>query len=603
MKSLVSWDGEAGESEAGARFSPNGTMIAYSLTKNGQRNIWTKQVPDGKPNPITDGKWNYFNPIWSADGQRIAFVSNRDNQLAIWAMPFSGGELTPISAIEGGSVTLLQWSKNGGTIYFQQGYNFFGLDIASRQISQLTHFDEINQAQFFSLSPNEDRIAYSAGPNEQLRLFVMDLKGRQSVQITNDDASDEYPFWLPDGERIIYSSKRDGIFQTCIAYLNENRREQLNLGITDTLISDVASGGDKILFRQSREESDLWQVTIDSKSETQITTDSGLELWSDASSDGKNIVFQATTESTHLFGGSIVIRSTDDNQQINITSNGFSPTYSPDGRRVAFLRYADNHVNIWAASRTGADERQLTTDGIRFSGFTFMPYNRVQIKDYSWSPDGNSLIYSAKRSGVWNVWLVRADGTGEPRQLTQNSDETVQVSCPLFAPDGKRIAYTVGPLRPTSESETTIKLANVDGGDGETLFTSGSLFRLLCWERSGKGLLIAMSDDRSSAKPTRVKLVHIAPGNSRTELAVVAATYFNNIQFSPDGKKIAYAAHENGKDNIKVISTSGGESTTTLATADPNVYVSGLAWSPDSKTVYYGKQKKIRTISMIENFK
>ena len=601
IKPLIIWDGEAGEGDVGARFSPNGAMIAYSLTKNGQTNIWTKQIPDGKPNPITDGKLNYFNPIWSPDGQRIAFVSNRDNQLAIWAMPFSGGELTPVKAMES-NTRLLHWSKNGATIYYVSGFNLFALDIASKQITQLTNFDDRNQAQYFSISPSEDRIAYSSGPNERLQIFVMPIGGGSPVQVTtNDEGKDEYPFWLPDGNRIIYSSKRDGIFQTCIAYLNEHNSEQINLGISDTLISDVAPGGDKILFSQSREESDLWQVGIDDKSETQITSDSGLELWSDVSPDGKSVVFQATTESKHLLEGSLLIRSIDDKQQINIASNGFSPTFSPDGRQVAFLRDADNLINLWITGRNGADERQLTTEGIWFDGFSVVPYNRIQVKDYSWSPDGNSLIYCAKKDG--NIWQVAADGANAPRQITNNTDKNVRFSCPLFAPDGKRIGYLSSVAKPSAGAKSTTNICLLNGENPEIIFSSESVFKLIGWEQFGNNLIIAMPEDKPTAKLTKVRLILISAGNNRTDLASIEAAYFDNIQLSPDRQKIAFATREDGKDNLRVISMVGDDNAKITASVDPNVYISGIAWSPDGKAIYYSKQKQVGTISMIENFK
>jgi eukaryotic-like serine/threonine-protein kinase len=603
IKQLISWDGEAGEGHAGARFSPNGAMIAYSLTKNGQRNIWTKQIPDGKPNPITDGKWDYHNPVWSPDGQRIAFVSNRDNQKAIWAMPFSGGELTLIKAFESDNVVnLLRWSKNGATIYYRQGFNLFALDIASRQITKLTNFDSTNPAQFFSLSPDEDRIAYSAGSNERLHIFVMPVGGAP-VQMTSDEASDEYPFWLPDGKRIIYSSKRDGVFQTCIVYLDEGRTEQINLGINDTLISDVAPDGGRILFQQSREESDLWRVGTDGKSETQITADSGLELWSDVSPDGKSVVFQAATESKHLLEGSILLRSTDDNQQINVASNGFSPTFSPDGRRIAFLRTAKSLINLWIADRNGADERQLTTEGLWFAGFSLVPYNRVQTKDYSWSPDGGSLIYCAKKDGLWNVWQVALTGDLMPRQISHNTDENVRFSGLFFAPDGKRIAYTASAVKTSSDAKKTINLYVSDGENTSMFFSSASVFKPLGWEKSGGNLLIAIAEDKSIAKPAKVRLSFISDGNNRTDLALIEAAYFQNIQLSPDGRRIAFAAREDGKDNIRIISVAGDENIKVTANLDPTTYLASLVWSPDGKTIYFSKQKQVGTISMIENFK
>ena len=599
-KSLVAWDAEAGEGNAGARFSPNGTMIAYSMTKNGQRNIWTKQIPDGKPNPITDDSWSYFNPIWSPDGQRIAFVSNRDNQIGIWATPFSGGDLTPIKSVESG-VSLMHWSKNGATIYYQREFNLFALDIASKQITQLTNLVETDKPQFFSLAPNEDRLAYSSGANEKLHIFVVDLNGGQPEQVTNDEAaSDEYPFWLPDGERIIYSSRRGGIFQTCIAYLKENRSKQMILGISDTLISDVASGGDKILFSQSREESDLWQVNLDQKSETRITTEPGLELWADVSPDGKSIVLQTTTEAKHLLGGAIKIYSNDDKRQIKIAADGFSPAFSPDGRRIAFLRYAGNLSNIWVTERDGT-EKPLTTKGIWFAGFSMMPYSRLQDNGFSWSPDGNSLVYSAKNDGLWNIWQVAADGLSEPQQISANTDPNRKFSAPLVSPGGEELAFVSSPLKPQTDAKETHDVYLLSKQKSEVVFSSESFVKLIGWKQPGDNLIIAVPDGSPTANPTKVKLVQISAGNVGTDLALIDAAYFYNIRISPDGQMIAYAAHEDGKDNIRVIS--GGANTKITSNAEPNVYFLGIAWSPDGSAIYYSRQKKTEFISMIENFK
>jgi Tol biopolymer transport system component/DNA-binding winged helix-turn-helix (wHTH) protein len=595
IKSLITWNDEAGEGDNGAVFSPNATMIAYSMTKNGQRNIWTKQIPDGKANQITDGNWNYFNPIWSPDGQRIAFLSNRDNQLAVWSMPFSGGEFTPVKVLESEIVNLLKWSKDGRSIYYRQDFNLFSLNLDSKQTTQLTNFAATNKPQFFNISPDEKRLAYSSGPNERLHIFVVSLNGGQPLQITNDQAaSDEYPFWMPDGERIIYSSKRNGIFQTCIAYLQEQRTEQLNLDITDTLISDVAANGDKVLFSKSSEESDLWQANIDEKSELQITSEAGLELWSDGSPDGKNIVMETATEAKHILGGEIKTYSNNDKQQVNIASNGFSPTYSPVGNKIAFLRYADNLTNIWIAEKDGT-EKQLTTNGIWFSGFSLMPYNRVQVKDYSWSPDGKSLIYCAKIDGFYNVWQIADDGLTQPTQISNNSDANLVFSSPMFSPAGEQIAF-VSSLKENS----SVHLLNKQ--NTETVYSTDSIVKLIGW-KSVTDLIIATPEGKQTAKPTNVKLAKISIGNEQTEIDSIDAAYFNNIQLSPDGQRIAFATNVDAKDIVRIMQVSNSANSEIISNLAPNIYASGITWAKDGKSIFYSRQKRVRQISMIENFK
>lgn len=609
VKQLLTWNAEAGEEDARARFSPNGTMIAYSLIKSGQSNIWTKQVPEGKSNAVTDGKWNYYSPVWSPDGQRIAFISDKDDQLAIWAMPFAGGELTYIMAVENRNTSLLKWSRNGEKIYFQQGdsrtgLNVFAFDLASKQVTRVTNFDAGNLEQFFSISPDEESIAYSSGPDDRLHIFIMPINGGPPLQITKDnEANDEIPLWMPDGKRIIYSSQRDGIFQTCIAYLDEGRTEQINLGLNDTLVADVSSDGSRILFQQSREESDIWEIGLDSKSETQITSEAGLELWPDVSSDGKNIVFQAATESKHVLEGSVLVRSLEDKQQITVASNGFSPAFSPDGRNVAFLRNAGNSVDLWVTGRNGAGERQLTTEDISFPGFSLVPYNRVQVKDYSWSPDGNSLIYAGKREGISNIWQAAADGSAAPRGISNNPDENVRLSSPIFGPDGKRIAWSSARLKVSPDGRRPTDLYLWDGKSAAVVFSSKSTAKLIGWS-GNNSLVVASTDSKLIAKPARVLFTLISTdGRPPRELASVEAAYFYNIQISPDGRRIAFSVREDGRDNIRSISLTGGAGSAITANTDPTTYISSLVWSSGSKTIYFGKQKQVGTISMIDNFK
>lgn len=601
MTALVSWDIEAGDGDAGARFSPQGTMIAYSETKDSKRNIWTKQIPDGKPTRITDGDQGYHNPIWSHDGQSIAFVSGRDDHRTIWSMPFTGGLLTPLKELETGA-NLLYWSRDRSTIYYRVRFNVFTLDISSGQVRQLTNFDSTDHAQFFSISPGEDRIAYSSGPNERLHIFVMPLGGGPPVQVTDGEASDEYPFWLPDGQRIIYSSKRDGVFQPRIASLDEGRTEPIDLDISDTLIGDVAADGSRILFQQFKEESDLWQLRIGDKSETRITSDPGLELWSDASPDGRHIVFQATTESKHLLEGSIRVRSIDDDQQLNIASNGFDPTFSPDGRHVAFLRHAGNLVNLWITGTSGGNERGVTTDGIGFPSYTEMPYNRLQVRDYSWSPDGNSLIYVARNNGFWNIWRAGFDGATAPQAITNNTDPDIRFACPLYATDGKGIAYLASGTKPSSGGATTAFIMQI-GEEPNLLFSSASVFKLIGWAPDGKRLIIAVPETQSTEKPSTVRLRFVSGENNAKDLAMIDSAYYHDVQLSPDGSRIAIATRESGMDAIRVILTTGGENASIATTIDPAVHVSSIGWSPDSRSVYYSKQKKVGSIAMIDNFK
>ncbi|GAC1399802.1 MAG: hypothetical protein NVSMB56_14890 [Pyrinomonadaceae bacterium] len=60
---------------------------------------------------------------------------------------------------------------------------------------------------------------------------------------------------------------------------------------------------------------------------------------------------------------------------------------------------------------------------------------------------------------------------------------------------------------------------------------------------------------------------------------------------------------EENADTLRVMSVNGGESRKINSTGDPHIYLSGMTWSPDGKTIFYSKQANWRTLFMIDNFK
>jgi Tol biopolymer transport system component len=101
------------------------------------------------------------------------------------------------------------------------------------------------------------------------------------------------------------------------------------------------------------------------------------------------------------------------------------PAYSPDGRWIAFMRFAEpdrSDSQLWVMDRHGGRERQLTSDALA----------KDQLPD--WSPDGRWIAYEADR----DIWLIRPDGSG---QVNITRTPGVQEYGPTWSPDGSLIAY------------------------------------------------------------------------------------------------------------------------------------------------------------------
>src|SRR5262249_38281489 len=84
---LVNEGVKFGEGISGASVSRDGKRIAYSLSDQSGNSIWVKQMNGGNPKQITEGIWKGRDPVWSHDGQYLAFVSNREGKRGIWSIP------------------------------------------------------------------------------------------------------------------------------------------------------------------------------------------------------------------------------------------------------------------------------------------------------------------------------------------------------------------------------------------------------------------------------------------------------------------------------------------------------------------------------------
>jgi hypothetical protein len=85
-------------------------------------NLWLAQIGGGPPFQITKERCSDISPIWSRDGQQIAFISDRGGQHGMWIIPAVGGTPTLIKTLETegkGTPVLWDWARNGETVFYE----------------------------------------------------------------------------------------------------------------------------------------------------------------------------------------------------------------------------------------------------------------------------------------------------------------------------------------------------------------------------------------------------------------------------------------------------------------------------------------------------
>lgn len=603
---IVSWKSELGEGdESRPTLSPDGKIVAYVASKGGQNAIWLKQIDGGEPFTRMQDDSAETSPLWSPDGGQIAFFSERGGRRGIWAAPALGGDAKMLGSLEA-RAKLVHWSRDRSTIFFKMGPNLYTLNIGSGEVTKLTNFEQVFEHSF-SVSPDEKQIAYVDRQNDRSEIWVSGLRNEAPVRVTDDTFDDSSPIWHADGKRIIYNSTRNGVSQICVVSLASKRQAQLSLSDADNRVADISKDGTKILYATTRDEADLWGVPVDGGREFQVTSDVGAEFWPDVSPSGDKLAYQSIRRSStggKLLHSSLVVQGIKLESKVSqMAADGFYPKWSPDGTHVAFLLTQSGSHGLWITGADGVGARSVSEGGIMFGGYSVLPYNRQQTQDYQWSADGRTLIYSAIRGGVSNIWMTNADGSGE-RQLTANDDKKLLYFDPIVSPNGKDVAWTA--MTTDTADKRIWSVWVFSDSTARLVYQTDSILRLVGWSSNGEQLIVKSAEGKKDTRGLPVDFDIFAINQaSKAPLPVAKfkTAYFENVALSPDRKTLAFVTRLPSGDAIQTMSLTNPAVKTIASSSESRIYFCNLVFAPDGKTLYYGKQTNSQVISMINNFK
>lgn len=605
---IVNWASSPGEIYSVGSFSPDAKMIAFASTKSGTKNIWVKQTSSGEAIQITKDEFINDTPMWSPNGEELAFFSTKGNQVGIWRIPKLGGSPKLISGLEDGSSRLRFWSK-ANLIYYESKNEIFAIDADSGQTNQISDFkSKAINATSINISADEKQIVYISVADKLWGIWSSDVKSGSQKKLFSGSNQIKNAVWDSDNQRVFFSSPVDGTFQIFVTDIDATVPKQLTFAEKDCFVLNASADGAKILFGSAKEESDVWGVNLKDNKEFIVASDIDSELWADVSPDGKTIAYQSIknlSQGNKLFNGNLLTKNLNtDEQPLQLASNGFLPKWSPDGKMLAFLRLSGDKYQIETVNVLGGEQKSLTKEGISPISFSVLPYNRIQTSDFSWSSDSNKIVYVSDRSGQSNVWLVNVNDIKET-QLTENTDSNLTLSCPLWSADGKRIAFTTKTNNASGKPTFSVQIIEPETKKNAPILSQNTFIRLVGWSPSGNELVLASVEGTSVvglAKDVSLLQMQIETGKIR-EFSKLKDVYLYNIHLSPDGKTIAFAAHREGKDNIWLMNIAGSDAKQTTGNNDSRLYFSSLAWSPDNNAIFFGKQSRYSLLSMLTDFK
>ena len=451
-------------------FSPDGKYIAFTSDRSGGDNIWIMNRDGSNPKQISKEKFRLLNnPVFTADGQYIIarkhFVNTRSLGAGeMWRYHIGGGNGVNVNdrrnwqhdagepdvSMDGRYLYYSQDVSPGNTFQYNRNpyrtiYAIHRIDFETGKKTTVTSGP--GGAATPQISPDGNHLAFVRRVGLKTALFIKDLvTGNEKLLFDNlnRDAQETWAVfgvhpgfsWTPNGKNIIVTAK-GGFWNVNV--FNGNIKSipftaEVNMEITKPYGTKNRVGGDRFEVNALRH--------------TRV------------SPDGKKVVFNAL--------GKLYVADVDGSKRKRLTVQHdgleYSPSWSPDGKQIAFTTWSDKQYGgIAVVSSNGGKPKLLKMA----KGHYFNP---------SWSSDGAQLVYR-KGGGSWirglnhssetGIYTINVKG-GKPKLIGTDGSE------PRFTSEDSRIL-----LMGREKGNSALYSVDLNGQDRRVLATSKYANRII----------------------------------------------------------------------------------------------------------------------------
>ncbi len=414
--------------------SPDGNTIAFAF----KGDIFTVPVAGGVARQITTNPAFDSRPIWSPNGENIAFVSERMGSLDIYVVHRNGGTPIRLTTFSGNEQPIA--FKNDSTVLFSANV------MPSAESSQFpsSSFSQVYQVSIkggrpmmFSTLPME----YITFNSDGKTLLYNDMKGYEDPWRKHHTSSITRDIW--SCELSAEGTPANGKFTKLTSFAGEDRNPVFAGSEGFFYYLSEQNGSFNVYYHKIGSKDAPKQITKFEKNPVRflsVASNGTLCFGYDGeiyTSDSKGNVKKVEIE--------IVTDQLEKDVVKKVIKGGATEiAVSKDGEQIAFIYHGD----VYVTSSEYKTTKQITNTA-------------EQERDLSFSPDGRSIVYSSERNGLWQIYLTKIQNDSEKffpystalkeERLTNSNSVSFQ---PLFSPNGKEVAFL--------ENRSAIRVINLE---------------------------------------------------------------------------------------------------------------------------------------------
>lgn len=418
VRKLALVAGLAAAGSAMGQVRPHAGMFRYPDISTSQiafsygGDLWTVGRDGGVARKLTTPSGNEILPRFSPDGSRIAFLGNYEGNPDLYTISIEGG-LAERLTYHPSTEILCDWTADDDLIFFQNGLAGLGRQTELYTVPVAGGLPEklpVPYGAVGAISPDGEWLAYTPHTRDNRTwkryrggmatdIWLFNLHDHTSKKITDFEGTDTVPMWF--GSKLYYLS-------------DDGPSHRLN----------------------------IWVYDLQSGTRSQVTTYADYDVKNPAMGPGGGgegeIIFQHGSTLKVLRLDNNVVRSVDiqipgdfpdlRTRRVNAASYITSWDIAPSGKRAV----ASGRGDVWTLPAENGAPRNLTNS------------NGANDISPSWSPDGRWIAYFSDANDEYELYIRQSDGKGEARQLTDfgSQGKATYFFNIFWSPDSESIALT-----------------------------------------------------------------------------------------------------------------------------------------------------------------